>query len=472
LSHRRHVLQVLGVITAIGLLFAAFAGVADAKRYTPRHKAQVRKELKRAVKKNPKVVFRKSFLKKARAVDFVLPITIRIGRKVLTGPTTSTLVDPGSATLDLGPSLGTRTLSLTGHLPAEIQFADSYDGGGLGNVKLRLNPSGTSGAALQTTSLPLLSNNDVSGVTRGSDPLTPGTGCSDFTATGESDAFGNGAGVDAIDNLTSSTTPGSENNLGAGPYSPDNTSNPQNVVLRTGSLSLAISQAGQTIHPPGNLSATVPNDYVVGQSGGTANLFGNIPGKDTQVDVTANLQTDIRSILREVDSGATQGTTAPAGVLGGNYGNNPPALLDCRQAWTGFVRNYLPAIHLTGNLHISPAITADGRLRIAKTTLGLADPARISVAACLIPFYGYANEQDPALNAGNPLAPGSKPAPPAPCNTTPVGIVHALGVNPLSAPAPGSGYTTTDNGSQVAVSAEISALSIPQADILIGANQF
>ncbi len=67
-----------------------------------------------------------------------------------------------TATLDLGPSLGTRTLGLGGKLPATIEFSDSYDGGGLGNVKLVL-PSGgeAQGFGLTTTSIPLLTNHDT-----------------------------------------------------------------------------------------------------------------------------------------------------------------------------------------------------------------------------------------------------------------------------------------------------------------------
>ena len=200
---------------------------------------------------------------------------------------------------------------------------------------------------------------------------------------------------------------------------------------------------------------------MIGQSGGVANLFGNIPGKSSAIDVTANLQTKINTILREVDSG-------PAGAsLGGGHFQNNATLFDCRQAWTGFTQNYLTDIRLSGGLKIAPAITADGKLRIAKANLTNQGSSRISVAACLVPFQGYTVE---VANPANPLDPTQRaPAPTGvPCNAPPVGTVAALGVQPLGTP---TGYTTTDNGSQVAVSAEITALSLPDVEVLVGGNQ-
>src|SRR5207344_1579082 len=99
--------------------------------------------------------------------------------------------------------------------------------------------------------------------------------------------------------------------------------------------------------------------------GGTANLFGlpvNTGG--SAVNVQTSLATSINTVLREVDQG----------------GYGIPAAFNCRQAVTGVVPNVLGA-KLTGSLRISPAITADGYLRLAKVTLG--GPAvRNSVEAC------------------------------------------------------------------------------------------
>lgn len=151
MSPRRNVLQFVGIIAALALLGALFAGPASAKRMSPKAAAKVRAELRKQVKKNPKVVGKKSFLKKASLVNFKLPVTIRLRGS-------STNANPNSATIDLGPSLGQREINLGGKLAAEIQFADSFDGGALGNVKLAINPGPKS---LTSTSIPLLWNNQV-----------------------------------------------------------------------------------------------------------------------------------------------------------------------------------------------------------------------------------------------------------------------------------------------------------------------
>ncbi len=72
--------------------------------------------------------------------------------------------------------------------------------------------------------------------------------------------------------------------------------------------------AAGTPAPPSGVEGT--QNIVLGQSGGQANLFGNIPGKSYGIDVTVNLSTKINSILREVDGDpqALVGQRAVAGV--------------------------------------------------------------------------------------------------------------------------------------------------------------
>ncbi len=152
MSLRRHTLRIVGMLTVLAMAFGVFAGAASAKKLSPRQKAKVRNELRRAVKKNPRVVKRASFLKKASLVNFTLPVTVKLRN--------DNANNPNNATIDLGASLGQRSIYLGGKLPAEIQFADSYDGGALGNVKLAL----LEGGGLTTTSIPLLWNTDTSTV--------------------------------------------------------------------------------------------------------------------------------------------------------------------------------------------------------------------------------------------------------------------------------------------------------------------
>jgi len=110
----------------------------------------------RAVKKNPRVISKRWFLKKASLVSFSLPSTIRLDQAA--GQTGQHESDyPRSrAILDLGPSLGTRTIPLSGVLHANINFNDAFDGGHLGDVRITLPPDPS--AKLSTTSVPLLTN--------------------------------------------------------------------------------------------------------------------------------------------------------------------------------------------------------------------------------------------------------------------------------------------------------------------------
>jgi hypothetical protein len=144
---------------------------------------------------------------------------------------------------------------------------------------------------------------------------------------------------------------------------------------------------------------------IVGKSGGKANLFGlpvNGLAKGNSVDVTVNLKAKVNSILREVDGGFP-GPAGPPDETAGNVG----AYFNCRQIWTGYIVNHLAAIHLIGRLRISPAITADGRLRIAIVNLSSPFPASQSLATCLAPFALFAsgNPDSPDVQCNTPAGP-------------------------------------------------------------------
>src|ERR1700755_253580 len=133
-------------------------------------------QLKKEIKKNPKVINRKSFVKRASLVNFKLPVTI-----ALRGGNTA--ANPNKATVDLGASLGTREIDLGGSLSAELVFHDSYDGGALGNVDLSILPSANH--SLTSTSIPLLWNTQVSDPTTRYDANALGlpaaaSGCGNF----------------------------------------------------------------------------------------------------------------------------------------------------------------------------------------------------------------------------------------------------------------------------------------------------
>jgi hypothetical protein len=526
-SLRSSLWRYLGLLAVAALAVGAFAGPASAKKMSAKQRAAVRAQLKKQVKKNPKVINRKSFVRRASLVNFKLPVTI-----ALRGGHTAT--NPNKASVDLGASLGTREIDLGGSLSAELVFHDSYDGGALGNVDLSILPSANH--HLQSTSIPLLWNHQVSDPATRYDANSLGlpealSGCGNFVGSG-SLPFGAGflpasggsglpgypfvdpavsttspagflpvtPGVDSIDAVAAGKQVGDDNQVGGNPApfpgavatsQPGGFTAPsaQDTVLRTNALNLDVAPAGSQVNQSANADGVSGSqNVVIGKSGGQANLFGKIPGKDYGIDVTVSLKTRINSILRVVDQDSFGGTL----ITGENY---PAGIFNCRQIWTGGIDNYIPSVRLAGNLRIAPGITADGKLRIAKATVSSlpGSEARFAVAACLAPYAGYDAAQGgsdttaPTIPAGSAATgPGgtvpsgslpadtghSRPAPAADCNASPTALVASSALSPAQVsqltPAVGSdGYTTTNSGSAVSIGADLNVSGI-SLDILVG----
>jgi hypothetical protein len=548
----------LGLLAVAALAVGVFAGPASAKKMSAKQRAAVRTQLRKQLKKNPAVISRKSFIKRASLVNFVLPVTIRLrdGDKPGTPNKESATANPNYANIDLGASLGKREVDLGGSLSAEIIFHDSFDGGALGNVDLNILPSANH--HLTSTSIPLLWNTQVTqpGSRYDSNSLGLPDGLAGCGASGAMPGgfTGNTAlpfgadnttpvipifgaaglpgfpyfanvtdavtwssthapalvagylpekpGIDGTDRISASKEPGNNDAVGGNPdpfpYTAQSDPTADGVagqptaadtVLRTSALDLNIAPVGTEVdqatanqnHPQGS------QNLVMGKSGGQANLFGNIPGKSYGVDVTVNLQTRINSILRIVDQDSTG-----APLLSGGY--YPAGIFNCRQVYTGAVQNYIPAVHIKGSLKIAPAITHDGKLRIAKTILTQlgSEPSRFAVTACLQPHASYTLPQNssdtsgpgtqvPGPNGGAPVADSALPgdttqkrATPSTvdCNSAPTGLVADSALNPFKvtaqAPAvPADGYTTTNDGSKVSVAADLTVGTVI-ADVLIG----
>ena len=112
---RLKVSNFLALVVVTALSVGLLAGPASAKthRMSAKQKAHIRAQLRRQVKKNPRVIQRRSFLKKASLVNFKLPVTIRL--RGASGPGSDTS-NPNDASIDLGPSLGQRSINLGGKL--------------------------------------------------------------------------------------------------------------------------------------------------------------------------------------------------------------------------------------------------------------------------------------------------------------------------------------------------------------------
>jgi hypothetical protein len=523
----RRVIPAVSLVMIMGLAAAAVPAGAATHRLSPQRRAAIRTALLRAVKRHPGIVSTRGFAHRAALVNFKLPITVRLRQG-----SNPAVTNVNRATVDLGASLGEREVDLGGHLPGQLTFHDSYDGGALGAIDITLLPGGD----LTTNSIPLLWNDQVSSAPAthwydaGNGAGNPG--CGDFTnagtvtsvgtatstvgrtldsplaaggvhgvpyfaTQGDADTFDATAntgliagsveafpGADDVSLLRADHVVGDPNGIGgnANPFPYTAASRPggfppqpsaRDTVLRTAPLHLAIAVPGTEFAEQGPSPTQDGNgpqgsmNIVIGKSGGQANLFGNIPGKDTQIEITANFATQITSILRAVDPD-------PAGLVAGQPYNNRS--FNCRQFWTGSVQNYLNDITLVGNLHIAPGITPDGHLRIAKASLASDDPWDVSLAACLVPYSTF------SATTGVPLVPtdeftgqsaaGASATNPQPsgvkCNAPPSAQVAASTVPPLS-PLLNDPHAGTD-GAQVSVAGTITVPQI-EADVLIGDTQ-
>jgi hypothetical protein len=361
MAHRRATL-------GIALLVACALPASSPARMSATRAAKVRAELTRAVKRHPGVIGQRWFLRKAGLGQYKLPVTLRLRP------------DPApTATADLGASLGSRSIALGGSLAADVVFSDTFDGGALGDVGIEFRQSDSQ--VLETSSIPLLWNTDASGCA-----LNSGAVAGDDDWLGPShDPFPSGASA---------------------PGDFDQPPDVEDTVLRTNALRLQVADRGTAA------------------SGGHANLFGNIPGKNVSVDVTLSLKTVINAVVRVLDD------------------EDPNTVAQCRQLWTGATENWIPGIHLQGQLKIAPALMPDGHLRIAKVMVSSppATPARVALSACLLPVSTYGD--DPGAPADRPCGGPSDPG---------------LGLAPLAA----------QDGAQVTVAGDISVDQV-SVDVIIG----
>jgi hypothetical protein len=415
---------------------------------TARQKRAIRARLLHEIKHHPGLIRNQAWLRQASLVQFSLPVTIRLNPAGL--PVTN--LQDNNATLNLGPSLGAHTIGLTGKLHATITFVSAFDAGQPGNVNLVLTPDNTSGLA--TTSVPLLSNSNVTGAGPSSNPNADGCVGVD-TALSAAQSLDNPANLhnDSTDVLGGAIpgfsaplgdqpNPLTDTNIGTG--APDaESANAGDVVLRTGSLTVGVAPAG-TADPASPVAGSL-----IGQSGGQANLFG-LPvsgASGSSVHVKVNLLTQINSILRSVD------------YLSAVSDSTHHTFTDCRQAWTGAVPNYLTA-DLTGTIRVAPAITADGELRIATTQLESSAPSDETVAACLVPDSFYDG------SAGDPtVAPNATrlPAPTEACNSATSPLQQAGLVKIWN----GASNSLASGGSQVVVQGSLNVNKL-NAEVLIG----
>ena len=105
----RHTRGFFGVLLVVVFALSAVIVAPASAKLTKSQKVHIRHQLRKQIKKNPKLIRSKHFIKRASLVNFKLPVTIR-----LRGYNAAT--NPNKATVDLGASLGQREVDLGGSL--------------------------------------------------------------------------------------------------------------------------------------------------------------------------------------------------------------------------------------------------------------------------------------------------------------------------------------------------------------------
>jgi hypothetical protein len=463
----RHTRSVFGVMLALVFAFSAIiAGPASAK-LSKSQKVHIRHQLRKQIKKNPKLIRSRHFIKRASLVNFKLPVTIRLRDS-------STTSNPNRATVDLGTSLGQREVDLGGNLAAEIVFHDSFDGGALGNVDLNILPSNTK--QLTSTSIPLLWNTQVSqaGTSWDSNLLANAapsyasafpTGCGNVhtggpnvntsgnmqfgygvgplpAAPGHIAAIGGGGlpgvpiypnlgayvagtpdhfapahvglgatpSVGDINHVTNSRVPGNNDNVGGNPspfpQSPQSTPGGFSQPPTTADTVLRTNALKLGVSTPGTEISQNTTNGVSGSQNlvlGKSGGQANLFGNIPGKAYGIDVTVNLDTQINSIFRVVDQDAFEPL-ITGGNW---PAAVFGCGQVWSGSVANHIPAVHLGGNLKIAPGITSDGKLRIAKATIStLGDPTRFAVSACLAPYAAYNTEQNNS-DTVTPTVPGT-----------------------------------------------------------------
>ena len=414
MSLRPRVLKFLGLLLVACLALGATAGAASAKRYTAKQKQAIGRQLLKQIKKHPKLLRSKSFVRKASAVNFQLPVTIRLNPDLVypnvlcgqlglgaacAGPATFPALgglanSDDTAILNLGQSLGgSKAVKLGGQVEAYVDFKSPLDGGSIGDVDIvfkdtSANPTAT--PPLEVNPVSVLTNPDVWAGPEAKD--VENGGCTDRAT---SPYFGGVfSPLDVGVPLTESgKAPLHYSGSADADYPPNmpfmNTSDTDrmNTVLRA-------SGPVTASNPAGNLQVGINAT----KSGGFANILGAGPSQ-VKLALDLNIWTVIRGVDAERGNGL--GPFGQTGPLPNGATTNrilDPYDTNCREAWSGYTHNLLHAV--TGGdahaLRIAPSFTHDRRLRIAKIHFGSTGvTTHNTVRACLQPFSPYVKQGSP-----------------------------------------------------------------------------
>jgi hypothetical protein len=363
-SMPRKWLRLLGVCLLACAVAVTYTAPASAMTKAQKRKAQ--KVLFKKLKKNPRLIKSKKFLRKAGHVDFSLPLTVRLNPVVDTSATPG--VQEGEAKsndtveLDLsstfGPNRSHVPVKISGTVNVSARFGNPAEGDTLGDLRLT-----ATGADLRTSTIPVLDNATAGATCAALGPTATTAPANTLYAGGIS------GGVTGPD--PSGQTPG---------YSASNT------VVRTDPVDISLA-------PITAASNGVRTNI------GKANLFGS-PGGAADVRLQLHVNADINTIFKSTENG-TGGSLAPFPA-----GSLPGAAFLCDEAYAaqttgnGTSGNVIP-VYVEGDLSISPAITTDGLLRLATVNVST-PPGKETHATAKACLQVHSLVNDDADGDGNP----------------------------------------------------------------------
>jgi hypothetical protein len=337
------------MICALGV---GFADTASA-RMTKAKKQAMQRKLIRELKKNPKLIKNRRWLRAAGHVDAYLPLTIRLN-PIVKNPVSGNQaerVSDDNAKLDLsetfGPEVGLKDTRLVGDVKVMAHFGNPAEGDALGDLRITV-----SSADLYASSVGVLTNTNV------------GAECGGLGAPGSPQASLQHATSLAGGYVDSAGNPATDSQLAP---SVDGF----NTVFRTAPIHLS--------------SVNIPGSPNIGK----ANLFQT----SNNVRLALHVGAQVNSIFRSAEDGSAM--VDPHWL--------PTALFLCDETYAGATdssglsndptagdigtvghANVIP-VDVVGNLEISPAITTDGKLRLAKVDVHSQDYEHSTIDACLQP---------------------------------------------------------------------------------------
>jgi hypothetical protein len=347
-------------------------------------KAQKKKEaakLVKQLKKNPRLIKSKRWLRKAGHVNATLPLTVRLNPiaalSTATGPgvKAAEVASNDTALIDLtstfGPSVGQKSTTIRGKIDVLATFGNPAEGDDLGDLRINVT-----GASLSAASVGVLDNPDAAACAAGSG--SPGEPARPQYTLQETLPAATVPGSPAAPGYLSRSSPTFVNNASLAPSVSDTT------VVRTAPIKIGKADTSRV------------------SNRGKANLFAST--NNVRLDLA--LSARVNTIFRVWDTGNGD-QTAPSGTLPNVL---PGSLFQCSETFAGTTNSSdltsdsfdfpsstadigaplhqnLIVQRVLGNLNISPAFTVDGKVRIAKVDVA-GQWAHSTIDACLQPFKG------------------------------------------------------------------------------------